>query len=497
MIALGRSAQVQTMSFANDAATGLVLIGTGLLEGREPLLELSGTSALHFIRRNDDGWSVSQSLWFLGSAYEPNVFDLDGDGLQDLLIVADRGSRPAELHFYRQESSGRFRERETVVLPDSTHPEIITRTGTVGGVMLLGRLGTTGCLWAARLQRDTDSTLRLLWERRFCSDEVRSSRVRGWVDSGDSGLALVEEYRGEDEELRSWTVDVDGGTWLESPTPPRGVPFRLNSIVRGGRPETWTWAQPPDSLYRLEPDAAGRIVFRGVPIDGVPPDWRRYDNLGIDVAVASDPFVFAAVGWNGNGDEVRLAQLEEDGSAVVVDRWENLPPLIGSNSLAGILRDATGALETLLDPEGALVAIARSGEPIAVDFPIDFLRNLPSRDHTLYQDLTGDGITDLVTDFRAGDAWRFHLFVGIPHPPWFLPPAPIAMERSELRLESGDFDGDGTNDLLFMGEREGARRSSIGTAVGSAHTTATARAGASSGSGRFRAALTPFGPPKW
>jgi|GEM_PF-4496644 len=435
----------QSIDIGGDGVSDLLIHGGSVLYGLERL-----DSQTQLLVRQPDGRWVHREQWGFDYNYVgPRVFDVDGDGLDDVI-----GMDGGHLLYLRQNAGGLLeRAGDITVTPPRADMEALPLGNglalAIGLVDLEGDYST----FTAQLVRwqGAANGLQRLWSDSL-GDFISNDLVRPFVavDGADSPY-LVGRVGDNNGTMRLWAIPITQtgpGATVES-RPISFDNYDLSAIRSGGRSDLILWSKTAaDSLYKVVPgvDSVSLLPCR---IEGMPRFFHGSRNRYPTVSLRDGSTIAAVPRMDSLGSCIAFVRFNgaDPPRCVGRTRWADSTPLAVLATLGGF---------EILTVTSDTVELRSSERPItsAADVPFRIRVALAAAD------LDGDGMQDLVfagAPPDSGDPWeQIWTSRGIDHPPWFGPPTlvgdwtdPNVNLSSATNVTACDLDGDGRRDLLF------------------------------------------------
>lgn len=446
--------QIRTIQLGGEPGTSLILIGSGLLNGDTRLIASEGSIGIYLIVQDRSGeWSLAQQVEVRGSEYSSAVVDVDGDGLQDLLVTSVDGP-DRHLYALRQRTGeARLAPPAGIEISSLRSVDWMGRFDRQGRLLVLGHRPGEHRLRALIIEWTLPDGLRILNEH--VSDLVPGGYldVHGCLPQEDRGVIFGVERDGESVTSVGMFLREDG--WGKRVLMPLPFWYRENfALVHqedGDHAYYWGMEIPwirceSDTLYELVPTLPGdSVTVRSLPIEGLPNHWCGHMGTQSQVVQLADSPILAKGGQFAYGPEGVILEFGPDGRPRVQNRWIDPPSLVATTiPMGALIRGNDGTLAILWNLDGGWVLLppcAGVGPPATVSATLDQALALA--------DLDGNGRKDVLAyKPLAGGSAPLVLLRGIAEHPWFQPPVIIEAPYRMIRAYPGDFDGDGTTEIL-------------------------------------------------
>lgn len=426
------------IDIADDGVTDYLCVGRSILQGAVTLAGPIPVTEhmLHVVTYDSEQqWQHRQTMPANGIIQDIAVTDMNGDGLDDVLLIV----RDYPIHFlafYRQTMQGGLsRTAELVISEHDERKYLAPFHDASGQVLVVGRHDEASYidLYGMLLECDAELRLRVVWESVLANEiDFSQPEVLGVLPTSSGAILLILSQSSR------FGLPVDDEGW--------GNPFPLMeegavfTIRNGDQPELWSWADASiDTLRQLIPTADGEnLRTNSVAIEGMVEDTLQYVH---QIAGACGSSAFFCYTWNtlDTTPPVTLVELDNNRRARVVSRFER--PTGWPYSLAVGPDDH---LQILWSSDGVYVqSDAYRSQTRLPD------KALPIEKALATADFDRDGLNDVVLHGdQEGFPRPIWYLPGLAYSPWFGDPEEIGSLSFIEGATVGDLDHDGDTDLL-------------------------------------------------
>jgi hypothetical protein len=417
-----------------DGLTDFLTVG-GRLRGTETFSD----DQLSLVVRNPDGsWSHTQSHRVAPGPYAstaaPRVVDLDGDGLDDVVLHAYHyDDESSFLVFFRQRPSPGLVECGRDTIPGHDLYSTLTLPLPRGFLFVFYHDGGTRIRW----YRWSESAGKPVaaWEL-----EKPPIAILTAFPAPTGGMIVARE---EDESIGLHDFDASGLKAARPSASRLKLPqyYSASRVRRGAYESCWIRSPDmgPDTISVLLPSAAGDDI--AVRSTVLPEEFEGYWPTFLPT---SEEVLLCRRMWSPDSTATLIGHATHDGDVGRVD----VLPWLGPDPM-GVLETPGEEPELLVRTgRGDLWSLVRPSrwQPVHPDLPIGVERLIGTGD------IDGDGLPDCAVEFETDDGVRVGVLRGLGRPPWFSDVAPVMNGETDSHTLA-DLNGDGREDLLALDRR--------------------------------------------